>query len=114
MRNKQHKITDPFYNTMAWRKLRDVKINDTPLCESCSKRALTVLATEVDHIVSIKLDYTLRLTYDNLQSLCRQCHAKKTFAVDKRVENGLEPIAWEATANDGMPTDKAHPWYKED
>ncbi len=114
MKRKYDKKVNPFYTSTKWRKLRDVKINSNALCEACERRGLTVLAVEVDHIVSIKLDYSLRLDYDNLQSLCRQCHAKKTYAVDKRLESGKQAQAWEHTRTDGMPSDSSHPWYKKD
>ncbi|MGG3452046.1 HNH endonuclease signature motif containing protein [Domibacillus aminovorans] len=28
----------------------------------------------VDHIIPIKIDWSLRLSLDNLQSLCQSCH----------------------------------------
>jgi len=33
---------------------------------------------DIDHIVEIKDDYSLRLEMTNLQTLCRSCHAQKT------------------------------------
>lgn len=62
-----------------WSKLRARYITENPFCESCEKRGLTVPADEVDHIQPFSgKDDPLRLDEDNLQSLCRACHARKT------------------------------------
>jgi 5-methylcytosine-specific restriction enzyme A len=67
-----------------WKRLRDDYIADYPLCEHCERKGLTTIAREVDHIIEFEgLDDQKRLDRDNLQSLCRSCHAKKT-AKDKR------------------------------
>ena len=39
---------------------------------------LTIPAYHVDHKIPLAKDYTLRLDYNNLQSLCHSCHSKKT------------------------------------
>ena len=49
-----------------------------PLCAHCLAKGHTMPATLVDHIVP--LPEGPRLDMDNLQSLCRSCHAKKTAA----------------------------------
>ena len=67
-----------FYQATAWRKLRNRKIKADPLCEKCKEQGRTKVAKEVDHIVPIKVNWNLRLSYDNLQSLCPPCHARKT------------------------------------
>jgi len=46
-----------------------------------------------------------RFQLDNLQTLCISCHSTKT-GFEKR-----GPMKHDA---DGLPTDKAHPWNKED
>lgn len=67
-----------------WERLRDDFIADHPLCEHCKRVGETTAAKEVDHIIEFEgLDDPRRLDRDNLQSLCRRCHAKKT-AKDKR------------------------------
>ncbi|MDO6448097.1 HNH endonuclease [Oceanobacillus profundus] len=40
-------------------------------------------AEEVDHIIPVKVDWSLRLDINNCQPLCHDCHNKKT-AEDKR------------------------------
>lgn len=75
--------TKAFYNSGAWRKLRNmVKIRDAGLCQMCLVDKKIVAGVEVDHIIPIKVDWSLRLTESNLQLLCRSCHNKKT-ATDK-------------------------------
>lgn len=66
-----------FYNTTEWRKLRDWKIRKNPLCEHCDSHGRITPATEVDHIVEIE-DGGSKTDPDNLQSLCKACHRKKT------------------------------------
>ena len=66
-----------FYNTAEWRNLREWKINLNPLCEHCERRGLIMVAQEVDHIIEIE-DGGSKTDPDNLQSLCKACHRKKT------------------------------------
>lgn len=61
----------------AWRKLRvHVLERDGYLCVYCAKANRHVQATDVDHIVPKYKGGTDEM--DNLQSLCRKHHAKKT------------------------------------
>ena len=78
----------------AWRRLRARKMSNDPLCEHCLGRGLAVPATEVHHVVPISRARTaaearrLALSYGNLVSLCRGCHAaahKELAAVRKEV-----------------------------
>ena len=63
----------------AWRKVRLVKLAEDPLCEQCKRKGLLKLAEEVDHIIPIA-DGGERLELNNLQSLCKSCHSRKTMA----------------------------------
>lgn len=72
-----------FYQSDQWRKLRAVKLSNDPLCQHCEKRGYFVEANEVDHITPIADDKTLILDYDNLQSLCKSCHSRKTIQENK-------------------------------
>lgn len=68
-----------------WRKLRELKIKNNPLCEVCGD-----MATEVHHIKPL-LDYRnnealmqeLAYNYDNLQSVCHKCHKQIHFELNK-------------------------------
>ena len=71
--------TRRFYSSGAWQKLRAlIKIRDNGLCQSCLADKRIVVGTIVDHIVPIKVEWTLRLTESNLQLLCHSCHELKT------------------------------------
>lgn len=66
-----------FYNSKAWRSLRNYKIQMNPLCEICETKGLTEPGKEIDHIIAIK-DNGSMLSIHNLQTLCRSCHASKS------------------------------------
>ena len=66
-----------FYQSKAWKSLRNYKIQLQPLCEHCERKGLTEPGKEIDHIIAIK-DNGSRLSLDNLQTLCRSCHSKKS------------------------------------
>jgi 5-methylcytosine-specific restriction protein A len=70
-----------------WQRLRLVQLGREPLCRHCKARHLIEPAVEVDHIVPIKAAPELRLDIDNLQSLCKSCHARKTLAERKRLQD---------------------------
>lgn len=69
-----------FYNSKEWRALRLVVLTETPFCVNCLKTGIKVLASECDHIIDIKDRPDLVFNKDNLQSLCKSCHSKKTVA----------------------------------
>lgn len=68
------------YQSQRWRTLRLAKLTDTPLCEMCQKDGVIKQAIDVHHIVSFMStdDKTKRnalaYDYDNLMSLCKECH----------------------------------------
>ncbi len=107
------KITNPFYNSTAWKKTRDnFKINN-PLCKMCDDRCVVRVGKYIDHIIPIEIDYELRLDVDNLQNLCAKCHAKKTQAVDVQLLRGKEIKPVSSSDVDGIPTDSNHSWSKQ-
>ena len=69
------------YQSRKWQKLRSAKLMADPLCEMCLKENRLTPAEDVHHIISF-MDYsgTSRLTfafkYDNLMSICKECHGK--------------------------------------
>jgi len=71
-----------FYNSKAWRSLRNYKIQINPLCEICERKGLLEPGKEIDHIVAIKDDGP-RLSLNNLQTLCKSCHASKSSVEGK-------------------------------
>lgn len=77
----QAKIQRLIYNTSHWRKLVAAKKMMSPLCERCLSEGRTTATQEIHHIIPLKtcngdLNYLLQLAfdYDNLMSVCCQCH----------------------------------------
>ncbi len=61
-------------------RLRRLKLQADPLCESCKPEGRVRLAREVDHVIRITERPDLRLDWGNLKSLCSRCHAAKSAA----------------------------------
>lgn len=73
-----NKSSRAFYGTTAWKTLRDRKLQKDPLCQMCLSKGFLKDGHDIDHIIEIKDDYSLRLDIRNLQTLCRSCHMHKT------------------------------------
>jgi 5-methylcytosine-specific restriction protein A len=71
-----------------WTKLRNIFINENPLCAHCLARGEIKAATLVDHIVPVRVAPERRLDKTNLQSLDDACHAIKSEG-DRRRWPGL-------------------------
>ena len=80
-RHRQYDAARPashrFYHTARWQRIRDSFITRHPLCCKCYERGIVKQAEIVDHIIEISDGGSLT-SVDNLQSLCRYCHAEKT------------------------------------
>lgn len=64
-----------------WRRVRKQALNrDSYLCQACLPRVTP--ATDVDHILTVHTRPDLRLDLSNLQSLCKECHSRKTSLED--------------------------------
>ncbi len=66
-----------FYGTKAWKQARRAQLAKEPLCIECKKNGILTNANEVDHIVS-REQGGADLDGNNLQSLCKPCHSRKT------------------------------------
>ena len=93
-----------FYNSMAWQNTsKAYRQSVGGLCECCMKRGLVTPAEIVHHKTPLTdeniNDLSISLSWDNLEALCRLCHAeaheemyrqrtKKRYKVDRfgRVE----------------------------
>ena len=79
-KNTDTKTKAQYYGQTAWKKLRQRKIQDQPLCELCQIRGITRPATDCHHAILFysqltpELRQMLLLDYDNLVSLCESCH----------------------------------------
>ena len=66
------------YSSRRWRKLRDIKLDDKPLCELCQCQGLTVAAVLVHHRKPIRDGGDpFPGDLDQLQSLCQACHQEQ-------------------------------------
>lgn len=78
-----------FYNSKAWRMLARGRLQgDGYRCRICGD-----FASEVDHIIPIQdpAGWDKRFDYDNLQSLCANCHNKKHGRFLPRQKNSMPP-----------------------
>ena len=64
-------------NLKEFRRLRKVVLARNPHCVYCLKIQKITPATDVDHIVALRNGGSNDL--NNLQSLCRKCHSRKTM-----------------------------------
>jgi 5-methylcytosine-specific restriction protein A len=71
----------------TWQKLRKLKLATNPLCELCLKKGIVEPATEVDHKIPIAKWPEGRLIWENLQSLSKSCHSRKTLAENQKLPN---------------------------
>lgn len=72
------KLRQKAYQNKEWRKLREVYMHEHPLCDECLKKGKVTPATDVHHKKSPfkggEVNYNLLLDYDNLESVCKDCH----------------------------------------
>lgn len=93
------------YDSTRWRKIRDIVLNEEPLCRLCLKSGKETAASVVDHIIPHKNDLSLFYSRDNLQGICASCHS----GIKRQEENhGYS----QACGVDGLPLDSGHPWAK--
>jgi 5-methylcytosine-specific restriction protein A len=69
-----------------WAKLRSMHRKGEPLCRPCLKAGRVKEAEEVDHVIPFRGSAYLMLAFWNLQSICRQCHARKSAYESKWAE----------------------------
>lgn len=86
---KENRSDNAIYNNTRWVKFRAMWLRRHPLCgdrESvrspehsiCTESGRAVAATVVDHIKPHRGDLSLVYDEANLQSLCKDCHDRKT------------------------------------
>ena len=75
--NKDNMKYARFYASNQWKKLRRSKLSDQPLCEECLRNGKVTSATIVHHKTEVKENWSKRLDYDTLESICQSCHNKE-------------------------------------
>ena len=73
-------------NSIRYRIMRARHMDDNPLCALCLESGMVVAATELDHVVPLRIDPDRFWDTTNIQSLCRQCHENKTAEENGRSE----------------------------
>lgn len=75
-------IAAKLYNSPFWKNLRKAKIQANPVCEMCLEEGKISPTEEIHHIKPIlsgkdELEMAqIAYDYDNLISLCKECHHK--------------------------------------
>ena len=69
------------YNDTRWRKERDTFLKEHPLCDDCLAKGKITPATSIHHKKSPfshgEINWTLLYDWDNLMSLCHECHGER-------------------------------------
>ncbi len=74
--NKNRPERDKLYYSRQWKQISMLYRKQHPLCEECERNGRIVKADLVDHIVAVNNSGSM-WSWDNLQSLCMNCHNKK-------------------------------------
>jgi 5-methylcytosine-specific restriction protein A len=77
-RKERPKYSKQLYNSARWQRLRKKVLLAHPLCVECERQGRITPATVADHIVPHKGNLELFWDEENLQTLCKQCHDRKT------------------------------------
>ena len=62
----------------AWRVIRIQHLQNHPLCFDCLKNGRYTPSEEVHHIIKLRDRPDLRDDPNNLMSLCKSCHSRRT------------------------------------
>ncbi len=81
-----------WYAKPSWKQLRTSMLIQHPLCASCLLTNTYTPSTIVDHIRPHKGDIHLFYDIDNLQTLCKRCHDRKTATDDGGFNNIIKSI----------------------
>lgn len=72
-----------WYNTKEWKKLRNYKRKNNPLCEDCLSKGYITPTEEIHHVRpfnrghNILTQWKLFTDLNNLVSLCIKCHKER-------------------------------------
>lgn len=92
-----------WYKTARWQRLRLTTLaRDLYTCRGCGLSDLTARRLDVDHIVPHRGDWDRFHDPNNLQALCKTCHAG--------AKQSEETLGYsDARGEDGWPVDPRHP-----
>ena len=90
-----HREWQRLYNSQRWRKIRARQLRREPWCAECLRNGVHTPATDVDHITPHRGDVAA-FYRGPFQSLCHQCHARKTA---REINSALEGRGHEKVFN---------------
>lgn len=89
-----------------WERVRSRQLHREPLCRYCAEQGIVEPATEVDHVIPVRVRPDLRLDESNLQSLCETCH--------RAVKQSEERTGHRRGCTvEGIPLDPKHHWNRD-
>jgi hypothetical protein len=105
-------MTDPFYRTRAWLRLRSRKLRLNPNCEWFGRRGPKGM--HVDHIESLRRRPDLALDIGNFQTLCDTDHnmAKRRHELDADNPVAGPPISASMACPHPPFSSEPHPFAK--
>ncbi|KMM38605.1 HNH endonuclease [Guptibacillus hwajinpoensis] len=75
-----------FYQSLAWRKLRQrVLVRDNHECQTCKRSGRVGRAENVHHIKEVKQHPELALVYSNCECICIRCHNEEHGRLEKYI-----------------------------
>ena len=82
-------FAEKFYKSQSWKTTRDAYFRSKKgLCEVCLKKGMYTPGEIVHHKIHLNsvnvIDPTVSLNWDNLQLLCRACHAQQHDGKQRR------------------------------
>jgi 5-methylcytosine-specific restriction protein A len=78
-RDADQRTRKRFYDSALWQHTREAKLRRDPLCQCCACEGRAVQAEHVDHWTPLAQGGHPTAD-DNLVSMCRSCHSRKTLA----------------------------------
>lgn len=92
-------MSDPFYRSQAWHRLRSIVLRRDPVCVT---PGCTRASKHVDHITPRSKGGAD--TPENTRGLCHSCHSRITRA------GNVGPLRVNGCDANGMPLDPGHWW----
>ena len=89
----------------TWRAIRKAQLDREPLCRMCQAASRVTAASEVDHVDGDS--WHNPADGSNYQSLCHDCHSRKSFAEAHGRE--VRPRGCDERGN---PSDPRHYWNR--
>lgn len=99
LRPSKIKIYNKLINSWRWQQLRKAKFIRNPICEECVRVGIARPTEEVHHVVPVESGRDeaemAKLAYDidNLQSLCKECHAAKHQRKEPQTSEAAQAFA---------------------